>query len=147
MLNVANFVFVNLLQDISCFVVADSFENIGKVQTVVQVGLFKRQAQSRNEVHRRLHRFDDAPKLTTDWKAPKLDATLFHAVDVHSSMFLLFLQRYQDALAKRVRGIGKFEQHQRHQLGGKQFMISQKMQQLPTGLLILQKFVAGRLGP
>ena len=65
MLNVPDFVFVNFLQKRRGFEVADFFKQIRKVQTVIEIGLLKRQTKLRNEVHRRLHRFDDPPELST----------------------------------------------------------------------------------
>ena len=58
-------------------------------------------------------------------------------------MFLFFSQGNQDALAKRVRSVRELKQYQRHQLSGQQFVIGQEMQQLPTGLFVLQAFIAG----
>ena len=44
-------------------------------------------------------------------------------------MFLLVFERAKNALAKSGGRVGKFQQHERHEFGGEQFVVAKKMEQ------------------
>ena len=108
-LHVANFVFVNLLQNVGSCLVANPRKHFGKVLAIVEIGLFESEAQPRHEIHWRLHRRDDLPKLAAHRVSAKFDAAVAHAIDIHLRMSLLLLQRHQHASSKRMRSVWELQ--------------------------------------
>ena len=59
----------------------------------------------------------------------EMNAAFLHALEIKPRVLLLILERLQHAFAEGGGRLGKPQQHQRHQFGGEQFMIREKMQQ------------------
>ena len=109
----------------------------------IQVCLLEGQAQARDKIQGRLHRGDRAPEIAAHRQFAEPDATLLHAPQVKARVILLVPERLEHAPPERGGRIGKFQEHQRHQLGGEQLVIGEEVEQPPTLRFLLKLMQAG----
>ena len=142
--DMADFVAVDFIQQFRGGGVADGGEALREVAGKIQVGLLEGEAQAGDVFHRVLHPGDRAPEIAAHRQLTEVDAALLHAMEVKLGVFLFVLQGLIEALAECGGGLGKFQEHQRHQFRSQQFVVGKEMKQFPAFGFLLQIFCAGK---
>ena len=142
--DVADFVAINLFEQLRRGVVAHRGKAAREMPGEIQVGLLERQAQAGNVVHRVFHDGHGAPEVAAHGQLAEMDAAFLHALEVKPGVFLFVLEGLQHALAERGGCIGKTQQHQRHQFGGEQFVIGKKVEQASAFAFLFEVPGAGK---
>ena len=128
--HVADFVAVDFFEELSRSGVAHGGKAAAIMSGEIQICLLEGKAETRHIINGMLHWRHAAPEIATDGKVAKGHAAGVHALNIKPCVFLFILEGLQHALAKGGGRLGKLQQDQRHQFGGQQFMIAEKMEQL-----------------
>ncbi len=128
--DVADFIAVNFFKQLRRVRVAHGGEAAGEVAREIEVRLLEGQAEAGDVINRVFHRRNAAPEIAAHGQFAEFDAARLHAFEVKPRVFLFVLERLQKSPAKGGGRGGKFQQHERHQFGGEQFVVGKKVEQL-----------------
>lgn len=76
----------------------------------------------------------------------KLHTQLLKPPHIQAGVLLFFLQGLEDSGAEGFWRIGKFQQHERHQFRGEQFVIGKEVKQFAAALFVFQRTQARKIG-
>ena len=141
----ADFIAINFFEQPGRGCVTNLAKAAGVMLGEIQVRLLEGQAQAGDVIHRVFHHGNRAPEIAAHRQFAELNPAFRHAPEVKPRVFLLVLERSQHAFAECGGRLGKSQQHQRHQFGGEQFVVGEKMQQLAAFTWLFQIFRAGKM--
>ena len=130
---------VDPVQELGCPIIPHRLECRGELSAEIEIRLFEGQAQPGHEVDRMRHRRHGPPEISRHGHLTEGQAALRHATAVHPGVVLLLLQGLDDASSERCGGVREAEQHQRHQLGGEQFVVGEEVEETPPLSFLFQR--------
>ena len=140
-----NFVAMNSLQQLRRLRIARRRKAAREVLREIKVRLLKGQAQSRHVIRWALHPRHRAPEVAAHRTLAELDPARRHARQIQPRVLLLVLQRLQHAAPECRRGLGKTQEHERHQFRGEQLVIGEEVQKQSARAFRVQLMQAGEI--
>ena len=115
--------------------------------SVVEIGLLEGKAEPGNVVERTLHRRDRIPEIGAQRILSELDPAFPHSGEIPAGVALLLAQSGGESATECLWSIREFEQGESHQLGRKQFVIGEKVEEDPPVFLVDEAWSARQGGP
>lgn len=113
---------------------------------VVEVGLFESEGEAGDIVEGAFHGGNMRPDHGAEVVVAEVEPTGLHAFEIPAGVVLFFLEGVEDAFAKGIWGVGKFEEGEGHELDGEELVVGEEVEEDAALFFVVDLVVAGERG-